>query len=317
MSQYAEQIGFAAGVLIGTRVDIAGQGPVRFGILQDASLDFSADLKELYGQKRYAIALAPGKTKVELKAKFAGIRGALFNGFYFGEASTPATQTLFLDSEAHAISAATVLHTNADTASGNVLPFTSTTGVAVGATVTGTNIAAGTTVLSIVANTSVTIVPAITGDVANNAAITFGPSVSVTNQSTWLTDQGVYYAASGLPLSFVPLGTAPAQGQYGVTNGVYVFNPADAAAAVYISYTYSTSSGVMIPVPNVNMGVGPSFSIMLSQPFDGRQSTYTLNNCRSSKLSLPTKQDDFLISELDFQVAADIAGNIGTINTAL
>ena len=93
MSQYAEQIGFAAGTLVGTRVDVAGP-PVRFGILQDAQLDFSADLKELYGQNRYAIALAPGKTKVEIKAKFAGIRGMLFNGFYFGEAATPATYQL-------------------------------------------------------------------------------------------------------------------------------------------------------------------------------------------------------------------------------
>jgi len=67
--------------------------------LQDAQLDFSADLKELYGQGRYAIALAPGKTKVEIKAKFAGIRGAAFKRFYFGAATTPATQVLFADSE--------------------------------------------------------------------------------------------------------------------------------------------------------------------------------------------------------------------------
>ena len=246
MSQYAEQIGFAAGVLIGTRVDIAGQGPVRFGILQDCSLDYSADLKELYGQKRYAIALAPGKTKVELKAKFAGIRGALFNGFYFGEASTPATQTLFADSE----------------------PQT----------------------------------------VASSAA-------TVTHSGQFLADQGVYYAATGLPLELVASITGV--GQYTVSAGVYAFDASDDGNAVLISYTYSSSAGIQIPISNPPMGSGPSFSVVLSQPFDGRQATYTFDNCQSSKLSLPTKQDDFLITELDFQVAANLAGDIGTINTSL
>ncbi len=33
----------------------------------------------------------------------------------------------------------------------------------------------------------------------------------------------------------------------------------------------------------------------------------------SSKLTLPTKQDDYVIQGLDFQVFADAAGNIGNI----
>lgn len=245
MSQYAEQIGFAAGTLIGTRVDIAGQTPVRFGILQDAQLDFSADLKQLYGQNRYAIALAPGKTKVEIKAKFAGIRGRLFNDLYFG-ATIAATQTLYADNEAGTVS---------------------------------------------------------------------GASVTVSHSAQFLTDQGVFYQATGLP--FVKVPSAPAVGQYSVSAGVYTFNAGDNAAAVYISYTYSSAAGVQIPIANIRMGVGPSFSIILSQPFDGRQATYTFNNCQAAKLSLPTKQDDYQINELDFMVAADSSGNIGIINTSL
>lgn len=66
-----------------------------------------------------------------------------------------------------------VLQTNAETTSGAVLPFTSTTGVVIGQAVTGTNIAAGSTVLSIVANTSVTLSLDITGTVASGASITF------------------------------------------------------------------------------------------------------------------------------------------------
>ena len=105
MPLYSDQIGFAAGVMIGTSLTASPPTPRRFGILQDATLDFSADLKELYGQNRYAIALAPGKTKVSVKAKFASIRGSMFNDLYFGAASTPATQTLFADSEAGSVPA--------------------------------------------------------------------------------------------------------------------------------------------------------------------------------------------------------------------
>lgn len=65
------------------------------------------------------------------------------------------------------------LTTNGSTASGFVLPFTSTTNVQIGQSVSGTNIAAGSVVTAMVANTSVTLNYAITGTVANGATITF------------------------------------------------------------------------------------------------------------------------------------------------
>lgn len=249
MSLYSSQIGFAGGKLIGTVINSAGiVTPRTFGILQDAQLDFSADLKELYGQGRYAIALAPGKTKVEIKAKFAQVSGSLFNDLYFGATAT-ATQTLFADSEAATIPAATI--------------YTAT----------------------------------------------------VANSTRFQTDKGVFYAATGLPLTCV---SAPAAaGQYSVSAGVYTFFSADASQGIYISYTYTSTSGVQIPITNTLMGAGPAFSILLSQPFDGRQVTYQFNSCRTAKLSMPTKQDDFTINEMDFMISADAAGNVGFINTSL
>jgi hypothetical protein len=251
MSQYAEEIGFAAGTLIATQVGLSSVvTPIKFGILQDISLDFSADLKELYGQNRYAIALAPGKTKVEIKAKFAGIKGALFNGLYFGATPT-ATQTLFAGSEAHSVPAAS--------------PFT----------------------------------------------------VTVANAAAFLMDEGVYYAATGLPLQQVAALTAAGQYTVNAATGVYTFYSADEGAAVYVSYTYGNTGGLYIPLTNIAMGSGPSFKVMLNQAYDGRQQTFIFNQCQASKLSFPTKQDDFTIAELDFMVSADIAGNIGSISTSL
>lgn len=248
MAQYADQLSFAAGVLIGTSNTLSNPTPRRFGVLQDCQIDFSADLKELYGQGRYAVALAPGKTKVEMKAKFAGIRGALWNELFFGYTTT-ATQVLFADNES--------------------------------------------------------------GSIPGSSSYT----VTVSNSATWLADQGVFYAATGLPLQRVS--SVSAAGQYSVSAGVYTFNSTDASKAVYISYTYSSASGLQIPISNIRMGVGPSFSVVFDQTFDGRQANYVFNNCQCSKLSLPAKQDDWEIFELDFQVAADVAGNIGTINLVL
>lgn len=249
MSVYANEIGFAAGSLIATQINASGViTPVRFGILQDVQLDFSADLKELYGQNRYAIALAPGKTKVEVKAKFAALSGTMFNQLYFG-GTTSATQILFADAELGTIPASTTY------------------------------------------------------------------TVTVANSASWLADQGVYYVATGQPLTKVSALTAA--GQYTVASGVYTFDLADAGAQVFISYTYSSTSGIQVPISNVKMGVGPSFSIVLSQAFDGRQGNTVLYVCQSSKLSLPSKQDDFMIAELDFMVAANLAGQIGTMNMAM
>lgn len=247
-SAYGEQIGFASGVLVGTRNDITGATPRRFGILQEVQVDYSADLKQLHGQGRYALALAPGKTKVEIKAKFAGIRADVYNDLYFG-GTTAATQIKFADSEV--------------------------------------------------------------GTIPGSVAYT----VTVSNSATWLADQGVFYSATGLP--FKKVASAPAVGQYTVAAGVYTFAAADANKVVLITYTYSTTSGVLIPIANQVMGTGPSFQVALMRTFDGRQEVWTFNNCKSSKLALPTKQDDFTIFEMDFMVAADAAGNIGSISAEL
>lgn len=248
MSDYSQQIQFAAGVLIGTRIDGSGVAqPRRFGILQDVQIDISVDLKMLYGQNRFAIAEAAGKTKVEIKAKWAAIAAGLFNDLFFGATQT-ATQTKF----------------------------------------------------------------------ANNESMTVPGSVAYTvagANAGFISDEGVYYQNTGLPLTAV--GTVAGAGEYvppSSTAGIWTFDSADANALLLTSYTYSTSGGAQISIANPVMGSSPTFKMVLSNPYDGRQGTYTFNSCRASKLSLPFKQDDFEISELDFSATADSAGNIGTIN---
>ena len=241
------QFVFSAGVLVGQRTDITGTTPVKFGAVQDVSLDFSGDLKELYGQNQFALALGRGKTKIELKAKFGQIRGQVFNDLYFG--TTLGTgQTLFADSELGSIPGSS--------------PYT----------------------------------------------------VTAANSATWTKDCGVFYAATGLPLA--PVASGPATGQYSVAAGVYTFSTADHGLAVLLNYEYTATTGTSIAIGNPRMGVTPSFSAVFSQLFQGKQATFQLNNCVSSKLTWGTKQDDFTIPELDFQVSADASNNVGTISFA-
>jgi hypothetical protein len=60
--------------------------PVRLGGLQDISVDIDVDLKTLYGSRRYPIAVAQGKAKIEIKAKYAEIDGAVLGRLQFGKA---------------------------------------------------------------------------------------------------------------------------------------------------------------------------------------------------------------------------------------
>lgn len=85
------QFTFGAGVLWGTPLSdysgtaVTNPSPVQFGTLQDCSIDISGDIKELYGQNQFAVAVGRGKAKISGKAKFAQLNGSLINSLFFGQ----------------------------------------------------------------------------------------------------------------------------------------------------------------------------------------------------------------------------------------
>lgn len=93
MSQFT----FGTGSLWGTATQdafgntIATQTPIKFGEVQDVGLDLSRDLKMLHGQLAMPVAVAGGKMKLDIKAKFARVSGRLFNDLYFGTGLTGGT----------------------------------------------------------------------------------------------------------------------------------------------------------------------------------------------------------------------------------
>jgi hypothetical protein len=151
------------------------------------------------------------------------------------------------------------------------------------------------------------------GEVGTVSATPF--TVTVANAATFDTDLGVVYAATGVPLTRVA--SAPAQGQYSVAAGVYTFNSADTGAAVLIDYLYTAATGgTKVALSNQSMGTTPTFMGVFSTTASGKNVTLKLNLCTSSKLSLQTKIEDYTIPELDFEVMADAANNIGTLSVA-
>ncbi len=136
-------------------------------------------------------------------------------------------------------------------------------------------------------------------------------TVSVANAATFADDDGVVYAATGLPLTKVA--SAPTSGEYSVAAGVYTFGSADASKAVLINYTYGlTGTGQKLTVSNSLLGTTPTFQALFYTTFQSQPVSLRLNNCVSSKLSFQTKLEDFTMPEFDFSCFADSAGNVMT-----
>jgi hypothetical protein len=141
-------------------------------------------------------------------------------------------------------------------------------------------------------------------------------TVPVANASSYNDDLGVVYAATGKRFNRVT--TPSAAGQYSVNfaSGIYTFAAADANAAVLISYTYNTTqTGNRMTLTNQLMGTTPTFKATFYTTYAGAGTALRLNACTANKLSMPTKIDDWTISEFDFMAFADASGTIGYLST--
>ena len=134
-------------------------------------------------------------------------------------------------------------------------------------------------------------------------------AVTVAGSATFLSDLGVVDVTTGQSMIQVP--SAPAANQYTVAAGVYTFS-SGFADPVKISYTKSSTSGQAFTLPNLPMGATPLFQAVFTETDapTGNQITLTLNSCVAAKLSLASKQEDYMIPEFDFSAFADSNGNV-------
>lgn len=158
----------------------------------------------------------------------------------------------------------------------------------------------------------------------NEAAIVPATSpytVAVSDAASYSDDLGVYYAnGSNAGNRFTRVTTPSAAGQYSVNvaNGIYTFAAVDAGAALMISYLYTTVSGRKLVLTNQFIGATPTFraTFYTSKTTQGVPAglSLVLNACTATKLSLPSRIDDYEIQEFDFSAFADPAGAIGTLS---
>lgn len=172
--------------------------------------------------------------------------------------------------------------------------------------------------------------------VAEYEGVTLGSvTYSTANNSTYIADLGVYYNATGnLKFTYVPsppgvgglgpIGTATptlSAGQYSIINNtIYTFNMSDVGAAITVSYVYKNFvGGNTIPITNQFMGTTPTFSATFYQTRttlgSKGQLTLLLNQCVSSRLTFPSRIDDYAIPDFDFQAFSTATNSIGTLST--
>jgi len=109
------QYQFGSGVLYGRSLTNTPATPVRFGALQDVSIDFAFTSKPLYGSFQFPLAVGRGTAKVQGKANFAQFNAQAFNDLFFGLSNPTTGETKTAVQEAQTISANIVTVTNNST----------------------------------------------------------------------------------------------------------------------------------------------------------------------------------------------------------
>lgn len=129
--------------------------------------------------------------------------------------------------------------------------------------------------------------------------------ITVVNSATWSSDVGVVDLTSGLVLTRVA--SAPATGQYSVAAGVYTFAAADTGHSVLISYAYTVASAPNKTVAFTNplMGSTNTYQLRLFNVYRSKPIGCLLWAVTLPKLSLPFKNEDHTIPEVDFSAYAD------------
>jgi hypothetical protein len=153
---------------------------------------------------------------------------------------------------------------------------------------------------------------------AYNESHTTAASVTVTHAPsgspvTPITDYGVVNGDTGL--NMIKVDSNPTAGQYTVnaSTGQYGFNASETAKSVLISYTYADTTGVTISLSNQLMGYSPYFQLFLYNNFRNKYFAAEFYQANMGGISLPTKQEDFWIMDVDFSMDANAAGLVGKL----
>jgi hypothetical protein len=150
-----------------------------------------------------------------------------------------------------------------------------------------------------------------------NESHVFGSVIStvpVTNLATFNTDYGVIGGTTGRQFIKVLPAATPLPGQYKNTGGTYTFAAAETELSVLISYTWTdVTTGTTITLNNQLMGYAPYCQMILYNGFRNELFAIEMFSCVLGKISLPTKQEDYWIMDIDWTCNVNAAGILGKI----
>jgi hypothetical protein len=320
--------GFGSGVVWGTPLSdaygntIANPTPLLLGTLQDVSVDFSSDVKELYGQAQIAQVIAAGKMKISGKAKWAQVNMATIASLFFGQSFTSATLSDYHDVTGLTVPASGAYYLNPTAPNGgtwaadlgvrdiygNQWAKVASAPTGLQYTVTGPVTAATASF----ATNVMTVTVAGSGSFAVGQVIT-SAGVAV---GTYISSLGTGTGGTGTYNLSTSPGTIAAQAV--TASSVYTVPSTAAGATLFVDYQFTGTSTInkTATFVNVAMGTKPIFRLDLFQGFQANALSMVLFQCVATKFSLATKIDDFLSEELDFAAFQNGAGQVLSIGTS-
>jgi hypothetical protein len=136
--------------------------------------------------------------------------------------------------------------------------------------------------------------------------------VAVTNTFPVVEDWGVQYAKTGQQLILVNSNVQIGQYMVNVNASVqYTFNSGDNGNVVAVSYTQNSNAGSTITLANQLMGYAPELKMLLYNRFRAKYFAIELNDVTLGSISVPTKLEDFWISDFDGSANADASNTLG------
>ncbi len=138
-------------------------------------------------------------------------------------------------------------------------------------------------------------------------------AVTLTNTGVVVTNWGVQYKTSQKELILVNSNVQVGQYMVNAGSNAYVFNSGDNTNVVVISYTINSTAGTTITLNNQLMGYAPELSMLLYNNFRNNYLAIQLNDVTLGSMSVPTKLEDFWISDFDGSANADASNVLGKL----
>jgi hypothetical protein len=153
--------------------------------------------------------------------------------------------------------------------------------------------------------------------IADSELHAIAATVTATNATNFVSPGGDFGVQNGTTgATMIKVASSPAVGQYSVveSTGVYSFNAADVTSGfpVLLSYLYTASTrGWTTLLTQQLMGYAPVVEMFFYGDFRGKYLACQLNNVTVGDISLPSKLEDFWMSDLSGSANADASNNVG------